>query len=243
MSINMSASALDQSLDLLKDTYNYNHWIYTLLRPWLGNNVLEVGSGPGNLTRFLLDREKLLCVEPNDYYLNNLKMLAHVHANISVVQGRDSCLANESYFNSFDTIVCLNVLEHINDDLETLKTFAHALNPLGALLLYVPACPWAYGTLDRKLGHYRRYNKKGLREKLREAGLIIHRCVYVNFIGVFGWWWTSCINRAESINPQKARLIDRCVPFLSALERIAPPPIGQSLFVVAKKNTETFGYP
>lgn len=229
------SSALDHSLDLLKDTYNYNHWIYSLLRPWLGNNVLEVGSGPGNLTRFLLDREQVLCIEPNVLYCSQLEKLAAVHRNITIENGDDRLLEEQQYPNRYDTLICLNVLEHIENDMETLQRFYNTLSNNGVLLLYVPASQWAYGTLDRNMGHFRRYNKIILKERVRQVGFEIVRCRYVNLIGVFGWWWTARCLKDSFINPQKARLVDKWVPILSALENICPPLVGQSLFLVAKK--------
>ena len=227
--------SLAQSLDLLRDTYNYNHWIFSLIRPWLGGNVLEIGSGPGNMTRFLFDRECLVCVEPSAVYCKNLDKLSQVHLNISVVRGDDSVLETMKS-NSYDTVVCLNVLEHIEDDARAIQRFNRVLKDGGHLVLYVPACSWAYGVIDKNLDHYCRYNRRLLQELMDGEGFDVVKCHYVNFIGLWGWVWSSRICGDSYIHPEKARFVDRLVPFISAIERVVRPFVGQSLFLVGKKR-------
>ena len=229
-------SELDNSLDYLKDTYNYNHWIYSMLRPWLGEKVLEVGSGTGNISRFLLDRNVLVCVEPCGDYLPGLHKLAEVHSNINVVAGDDGALDSIiERADLYDSVVCLNVLEHIEDHKKAVERFERILKSGGRLLLYVPACSWAFGKIDRKLGHFRRYNRKHLLKLVADSGFHIKKCRYVNFVGVWGWWWSSRILGEPGIKKNKAHFVDRLVPYISAIERLVPPPVGQSLFVVGEK--------
>ncbi len=228
-------NCLDHSLDLLKDTYNYNHWIYYLLRPYLGDAVLEVGSGCGNITRFLLDRKSLACLEPEPRYAAALAEMAAVHRNIRVAAGTLEDIPRPDLPEAaFDTVVCVNVLEHIQDDVAGLVRMRRMLAPGGRLLLYVPAGRPAYGALDQALGHYRRYTRRELAHKLESAGLRLVHARYVNFVGLLGWWWTSRVRRRTLILPAKARLVDKLVPYLSAWERLVPPVRGQSCFVVAQ---------
>jgi hypothetical protein len=127
------------------------------------------------------------------------------------------------------------VLEHIRDDVAGLKSMLANLAPGGALLLYVPACPFAFGTLDASLGHYRRYSKRSLRRLAAANGASLRLCRFVNMPGIFGWFWASRVSRDTRIEPRKARFVDRLAPYISAFERIIPPPIGQSLFAVIVK--------
>lgn len=231
-------AGLDHSLDLLSDTYNYNHWIYSLLRPWLGERVAEVGSGPGNITRFLLDRSHLVCIEPHEAYRQALEHLAEVHRNLSVFAGDDSLLEDPRISGQgIDTVICVNVLEHIENHERALSRFHAVLRDGGRLLLYVPACNWALGEIDRGLGHFRRYGRRQLIRLGEEAGFRIARCRYVNFLGLWGWWWAARVRKEAVIDPRKARVMDRAAPYLSALERIFPPIIGQSLLMVAEKSS------
>jgi SAM-dependent methyltransferase len=232
----IGSDGLAHSLDLLKDTYNYNHWIYSLIRPYIGNSVLEVGSGCGNISRFLLDRENLTCVEPLSEHAGVLNGLAKTHCNIRVVSSLLEELPNEDIpAGSYDSVVCINVLEHIKDDAQALRNLLEALRPGGMLLLYVPALGWAYGELDREMKHFRRYSAHRLKMLLKHAGFRIEHHRYVNFIGALGWWWSGRVLKEKVIDPRKARFVDRLAPHLMAWENLVRPLIGQSLFFVAKR--------
>jgi SAM-dependent methyltransferase len=227
---------LTQSLDLLSDTYNYNLWVYSLLRPHIGANVLEIGAGVGNVTQFLLPHPRVVCLEPEPRYNHALQKLAAVHRNIEVVHADIQGSGAEPFRNgTFDTVLCINVLEHIKDDTEAVRHMLSCLRPDGKMLLYVPACPSAFGVLDASLGHFRRYSRSALRRITKAAGGQLLSSRFVNMPGYFGWLWASRISRDTLIKPQKARFVDRLAPYISAVERIIPPPIGQSLLAVIAK--------
>jgi len=224
-------------LDLLADTYNYNHWVYSLLRPYIGDRVLEVGAGIGNLTRFLLQCERVVCLEPDRNNIAALNQLAQVHLNLKIIGATVETFSRRQLPSSgVDTVICVNVLEHIEDDTYATRRMVSTLRKEGRLLLYVPACQWAYGVLDASLGHLRRYSKQRLYELAREVGVRLVMCRYINFVGLFGWWWTSRISKETYIDPQKARFLDRLVPFLSASERLVKPIVGQSLLAILVKG-------
>lgn len=232
-----SRHALTHSLDLLADTYNYNHWIYSLLRPFLGPCICEIGAGIGNLSRFFLNATQLICIEPEAEYWAALDELSSVHLNMHVFKGPLEMYAPlPTAPNPTDTVVCINVLEHIQDDAKALQIMSSLVGSEGAILLYVPACSWAFGALDRALGHHRRYSRRGLWDLANKCQLHVSHCRHVNFIGAFGWWWVSRIRAQTRIDPEKARVVDRFVPFISAAERLLPPFIGQSLFAVLRKQ-------
>ena len=140
------------------------------------------------------------------------------------------------HFDSFDLITSCDVLEHITDDFDAVKKMVAMLKPGGRVLLYVPAATWAFGVLDKNLGHHRRYSKHRLISIAAASNVEIRRIKHVNCIGAFGWWWSSRIRKETFIPPEKARLVDRFVPYLSAFERIFPVPIGQSIFAVLEKR-------
>ena len=228
--------ALSHSLDLLKDTYNYNHWIYSLLRPFLGRTLCEVGAGTGNLTQFFLNLDQILCIEPEPGFRETLERMAAVHSNVRVLGGGlEDCAQLAEPAGAYDAVVCVNVLEHIEDDGQALRQMMELLQPGGRILLYVPAAPWAFGLLDAKLGHYRRYSRRRIRDLARACALQLEKCVYVNFIGAFGWCLHARILKKTVISPESARFVDRLVPYISAVERLLPPLTGQSIFAVLKK--------
>ena len=231
-----SPHALTKSLNLLADTYNYNHWIYSLMRPFLGDVLCEVGAGIGNLTRFFLNARRLVCIEPEPEYWDTLQQLSAIHRNITVARcGIEAFIAGRNSSERFDSVVCVNVLEHIQEQEHALRMMTNLLRPQGVVLLYVPACPWAYGRLDEALGHYRRYSKKQVKHLAHVCRLRLVQCRYVNCIGAFGWWWHSRVRKNAEIKPGPVRSFDRFVPYISALEHFLPLVVGQSLFAVLQQ--------
>jgi SAM-dependent methyltransferase len=132
--------------------------------------------------------------------------------------------------------VCLNVLEHIEDDRQALRGMASILGPGGVIVLLVPAFPALYGPIDSNLGHYRRYSRGAIATLADSTGLRIRKVHYVNAVGFFGWWVNSHILRRGAQSERQIEIFDRyLVPLLSRLEGMVPPPFGQSLFVVLEK--------
>lgn len=225
------------SLDLLRDTYNYNHWIYSAMRPYIGDNVVEVGSGPGNLTRFLLSATQLVCIEPDKNFVEKLAHLCSEHHNISVHHKfLDEIVIEKERGYPFDTVLSANVLEHIPDDRLALEQMADFLKPGGRLIVFVPALQWAYGAMDDELGHCRRYSRSDLEKLFEYINMNVVSIRYFNMIGALGWWWSGRIKKERFIDPAKARFMDRMVPYVSAIERLVPPLFGQSVVGVAVKE-------
>jgi SAM-dependent methyltransferase len=216
---------------------NYFAWQCRLVQNELGRRVVEVGCGVGNFTRMLLDREAVIAVDPEPGCIERLNSrypdCANLHAFV--------CAAPSPEFGSLarfrpDTCVCLNVLEHIEDDAAALAGMASVLQPGGVVVLLVPAFPALYGPIDRNLGHFRRYTRGRIRTLARRTGLRIRKMHYSNFIGFFGWWTNAHILKCEAQSAAQIRFFDRwLVPPMSALERLAPPPFGQSILAVIEK--------
>jgi hypothetical protein len=139
-----------------------------------------------------------------------------------------------------DSIVLVNVLEHIAEDQAFLDDAHAGLTPAGTLLLLVPALPQIYGSLDQSFGHYRRYTKTSLASKLHVSGFEIIRLAYVNLLGIAGWFLTGRLLRRTTLRPHYVRWYDQWViPWLSKLEERWQPPCGQSLLVIARKLDST----
>ena len=220
----------------------FNAWMMELVRPHLRGNVLEVGCGRGNLTELLLAEPigSLTCVDINPGHVE------HVLQRWSGVPGfcalcadiQDRGLVHKLQPRP-DTIVCLNVLEHIEDDMAALDVMAHLLAPEGRLVLLVPAFPWLYGTMDAGLRHYRRYTRADLTEKLSAAGLRVACWRYFGLLGMLGWFVNGRILRRPILPEGQLRLYDRLVPLFRWVERLSGPPIGQSLICVAIRALES----
>jgi SAM-dependent methyltransferase len=133
-----------------------------------------------------------------------------------------------------DTVICLNVLEHVRDDMLSLASVHRLLQPGGRLVLLVPAMPSLYGTLDRALGHFRRYTAAELRHVFAAAGFRLRHLEYFNLAGVPGWWLTGRVLKRTLIPTGSLRLYDALVP-LFRLERFLPWRLGQSLIAIGER--------
>ena len=213
----------------------FNAWMFDRLRPWIGSGrrVLEIGSGIGNLSAFLLDRERLVLTDTREEYLQRLRRRFAGRSNVSVARIflPDDLVALGD--ERFDAIICLNVLEHIEDDHRSLAALRGLLAPGGRLVLLVPALPVIYGEMDRALGHYRRYTRVGLRERFREAGYRLAHMEYFNLAGIPGWWWAGRVLGRRTIPRGPLKLYDVLVP-LFRLERFIPWRVGQSLIAIGE---------
>jgi SAM-dependent methyltransferase len=207
--------------------------MFDRLRPWVGGAVLEIGSGIGNLSTFLLDARRLVLTDTREEYLNRLRQRFAQYANVSVerlyLPNEHAALAGQR----FDTIICLNVLEHVDDDIGSLVAIRGMLAAGGRLVLLVPALPALYGTMDRALGHHRRYTRRGLGEVFRQTGFRLAHIEYFNLAGVPGWWFAGRVLRREMIPAGSLKLYDALVP-LFRLEQLLPWRIGQSLIAIGQ---------
>ena len=216
---------------------NYFAWQGRLVTPELGRRVIEVGCGIGNFTRFLLDRETVLAVDVDPACIERLHARYANQPNLHafVCEPESAEFAGMARWRP-DSCVCLNVLEHIEDDARALAAMASILAPNGVIVLLVPAFQPLYGPIDRNLGHYRRYSRRTLAALARRAGLSMKPAHYVNAIGFFGWWMNSHIFRRDAQSAAQIHIFDRyVVPWMSRLEALVPPPFGQSLFAVLRK--------
>jgi len=205
--------------------------MFDRLRRWVGRRVLEIGSGIGNLSAFLADSERLVLTDTREEYLDRLRTRFAKQPNIAVARlylpNELGALAGQK----FDTIICLNVLEHVDDDIAALQAMRRLLAPAGRLILLVPALPALYGTMDKALGHHRRYQCGALRSLLDATGFNVAHVEYFNLAGVPGWWFAGRVLRRRMIPAASLKLYDALVP-LFRLERFLPWRVGQSLIAI-----------
>jgi SAM-dependent methyltransferase len=218
---------------------NYFAWQHRLVIRELGRRVIEIGCGIGNFTRLMLDREAVLAVDVEPGCVERLQQRFPDRHNLRAV-ACDVMAPEFSELRSFraDSCVCLNVLEHIEDDRDALRRMAQVVTPGGVMVLLVPACPSLYGRIDELLGHCRRYTRASMSRLATDAGLRVKTCYYLNAIGFFGWWTNSHILKREAQSPAQIEFFDRyIVPVASRIEGLVRPPFGQSLFVVLEKSS------
>ncbi|MEO6725790.1 MAG: class I SAM-dependent methyltransferase [Blastocatellia bacterium] len=228
--------ALTATLNQLADLDRYNHWIYEQIAAAIGSRILEVGSGTGNITQFLWAHgSEVMATDVVPSYRNELQRLFGAKPNVQVGKfDLDSEAPAEFIVRPFDTVVCLNVLEHIEDDLFALEQMYNVLAPGGKLALLVPAHRILYGEFDRAVGHYRRYEKRELSNKLKQTGFVVREMKFFSLLATLPWLINGRLLKRDYLPVGQANLADRLVPLLK-LERLIGPPCGLSLIAIAQK--------
>jgi SAM-dependent methyltransferase len=219
---------------------NYYRWIVRHCRPYLRGTVLEFGAGTGNFSEHLLHEaiDKLILVEPAAGLVDVLRSRLPSDPRVEVCPGILQDFGDRLE-GRLDVVLSVNVLEHIEDDVAVLRTASRTLRPPGHLLLFVPAFPLLYGSLDVAFGHVRRYTKPTLTRTLGAAGFSPLTLRYMNVLGVLPWLLTGRVLRRTTLNPGVVALADRTmIPLTAALERLFTTPIGQGLFAVARKTLQ-----
>jgi len=220
----------------------YNAWIARELTPHVGQRVLEVGCGIGNMSDYFLERELLVCMDMMPGHVEVIRRRYAHRANVVTYAGdiTDPATITALRAYCFDTVLCLNVLEHIADERTAVAHMYELLRPGGCLLLFVPAGTYLYGTLDLALGHHRRYERNTLATLVHTAGFRIERLDYLNLAGMLGWWLNSRVLGRHLLPEGQLRLFNRLAPFFIAVERLLRAlwnvPLGQSLLCVARRS-------
>ncbi|HSE62270.1 MAG TPA: glycosyltransferase [Thermoanaerobaculia bacterium] len=216
----------------------YNRWLVSRFEHALGRRILEIGAGFGNITRHLKGRELLVASDLDPVALEHLKGTFRDDPSVRVASYRfplEAAAREEVRALDVDTVVCLNVLEHIEDDRATLANMREALRSGGRLVLLVPAFARLYGTLDEHLHHFRRYERDELDAKIREAGFVLEDLRFVNRPGIFGWWLNGRVLRRRVLPRGQLLAFKLLMPMLRREEE-RPPSRGLSLLAIARKE-------
>ena len=215
----------------------YFQWQASLAAEHLGRRVLEIGCGVGNFTRHLLDRDLVvgLDVVAECVAQHRDRFAEHPHVESTLLDILDPSVLH-LVDRGFDSIACLNVLEHISDDEKALQHMHAVLPPGGRAVLIVPAFSSLYGPIDRNLGHFRRYSKTSWKRLAHATGFREIVTEYMNMPGFFGWWLNARVfKKTEQSEHQIAIFDSLVVPVSSRVERLLSPPFGQSLFAVLER--------
>lgn len=212
-------------LDHLEGTGNYNRWIFRSIEPYLTGRILEVGCGTGTFSRMIAETaEHLTAMDLDEAFAARTKQRLSEYEHAVAIQGdATKSLPGDMY----DTVVMLDVLEHIDDDAAMLSALANRLAPGGKIVLKVPAIAALHNSMDRAVGHHRRYSKQGLRSAASAAGLTTVAVHPFNAAGIPGWWLNGVLGKTVAPSQQIGGF-DRLVPILSGLERLLPLPFGLS---------------
>jgi SAM-dependent methyltransferase len=228
-----------EDLETIQEARRYGEHVFSLFRPYIGRRVLEVGCGIGTMSRKLAEVVDLIVgIEPNANCVERVEEAMRDEPKFSLRPCLlEDCSTDELSSHGFDTVYCVNVLEHIEHDVAALRLFRDILAPGGRVLIFVPAVQAAYGPLDAELGHHRRYSRESLARAFADAGLGLEMIRYTNPIGLAGWLYNSYITKARVHSVAQVKLFETLVaPWALPLERVFTPPIGLSLMAVGVKH-------
>ena len=205
----------------------FNAWMADVIRPLCGQRVLEIGSGTGNLTRQLVPRDRYVASDINPLYISTLGALIpdrpYLDVQICDVTRRETFPAAGA---DFDTVICLNVLEHVEDDRGSLENIRAVLRPGGHALILVPRGPGLLGTLDEVLGHRRRYTPASLRAVADAAGFEVREIHDFNRVGTPAWWLNGKLLRRRSFGLFQIWMLNLLTPVFRRVDRFLPfPPL------------------
>lgn len=218
-------------LQSVRRARGFNKWMLSTFRGFIGKRVFEAGCGIGNFTELLLDRERLVCVDNDPFYVEIIQRRFGHLENVKAMAGdltSDEC-AREVAPERLDTIISLNVLEHIEHDRQVLGHYFDTLQPGGHAIVLVPAHPWLYSACDTTLGHVRRYTPDELKQKFADAGFEVVSLKQFNRLGVIGWLVNKLLGK-KSLSPSQMRMYELMLPLAKLMDWLK---LGPGLSVVA----------
>jgi 2-polyprenyl-3-methyl-5-hydroxy-6-metoxy-1,4-benzoquinol methylase len=212
-------------LDSLSGTTRFNRWMAeTVVLPHIGSRVLELGAGIGNLTQHLSrGRKAYTATDIDEEHLGRLRVRFRGRPNVAI--RKVDITAPEDFLDlrgKADTVVCLNVVEHVKDDLLALRNMRSALEAGGRAIILVPQDQSVYGTLDEVLGHFRRYSKADLKALMEAAGFEVDRIFEFNRVTRPGWWWNGRVLRRRTFGRLQLKIFDVLVPLWRRIDGVIP---------------------
>ena len=235
MSVDNKSTYFGRDLEAMSFAKNYYKWIVDEFKPYLGQNVLEVGAGTGNFSELLMEHVKrLVAFEPSENMYPLLKEHLARYPDVETVNSTFDREASK-FEGLVDSIVYVNVLEHIENDEQELRNVYKTLRPGGHALLFVPALSFLYSNFDKSIGHYRRYHKKDFVQLVRQVGFKTRKVKYFDLVGVIPWYVIFVLLR-RPMTGGKVSLYDKfVVPLMQKVEGCITPPVGKNLLLVVQK--------
>lgn len=219
----------------------YSQWIYHMYAEHIGKNVLDIGGGIGTAINFYIRKaERVITTELFDNQIDIMNERFKKFPYFKAVKA-DIIKDDFSEYGLFDTIILINVLEHIEDDVQALMNMRNLLTENGKIVVCVPAVRKLYCYMDKNVGHYRRYGKGELRTKAEKAGLRVIENKYMNFMGIIPYFLKGKLAKdtgggySTSIEEGESKLYSIATSILEPIEHIVKPPVGISEFIILSK--------
>ena len=227
--------------EAMPEAHRFHEWVYRSFAAWVGERTLEVGSGTGVYTEKLLRRGEVVAADVDPACLELVRVrcasprLECIQLDLDAAEDFDQLRDRQ-----FDTVISVNVLEHIANDVGAVQNLSRALQPGGRLILYVPAMPSLFGTLDETAGHHRRYTLTGLSALVELTGHRVVHASYKNAVSAVGWWVNGRLVKQRDLSARsmssQIRMYDRyLLPLTRLIDPLTSRFFGQSLLVVGEK--------
>lgn len=227
-----------KNLEILNENKNFTDWMYSEIKPHISGNILEIGSGIGTYSKKIIKdykKSKILLSDIDSNFISNLKKRYKTHKNIKVIK-LDIEKTKVLKYKNINTIIALNVLEHIKDDGGALNNLYNYLAPGGTAIILVPAHKKLYNCIDKAVGHYRRYQKKELINKINKTKFKLKEIKYFNFVSIFGWYVNGTILKKAIINKDATKILNWGIPLFKFFDKnVILNKMGISLIVVLEK--------
>lgn len=229
----VDSSAQEFWLEQLGSSPAINDWYFSKIRNHLGAKVLEIGCGVGTFTRLIGETgAEVLGLDINKEFV---EVARQATSDIDLVKVDQADVTNGDWNKEFDTVVALDVIEHIEDDRAMLEALFAALHPGGTAIIKVPAMQSIYGTLDEVVGHYRRYSRKTIEAVMSEAGFESIDVHYFNVPGILGWWLNGSLLRRTVPSAGQVEMFERLLPVVRAVDFVSPNCLGLSIVATATR--------
>jgi 2-polyprenyl-3-methyl-5-hydroxy-6-metoxy-1,4-benzoquinol methylase len=229
-----------KTLEVISKANRFNRWMYDTIRPYCYGNVLEIGSGTGNISSFFIeDGFQITLSDIGEHYLQILKKKFGGIANVKDIllldlEQHDFQNVYKEKENFFDTIYLLNVLEHIEEHGKAVQNCKYLLREGGTLIILVPAYSWLFSKLDKELNHYRRYTLNKLNRLLAENQISVKKQFYFNALGIAAWAYGK-IFRLSLIPAREMKMFNKIVPIAKMIDRIFFRSTGLSAIIIGMK--------
>ena len=230
------------TLEVIAKAERFNKWMYDQFKDQLKGEVLEIGSGIGNISQLVInDGHSTTLSDYNEEYYEKLKKKFSQNKNVREIVSIDLLDPNfenkySAYKEKFDSIFLLNVIEHIKDDELAVKNCNYLLKNKGHLVLLAPAYSWLYSSFDKQLGHYRRYSLDSLKDLLKKENFGILSGSYFNFAGIGGWLLFGKILNQKMLSKGEMSAFNKIVPIAKFMDKVFGGQIGLSIIVTGVKN-------
>jgi SAM-dependent methyltransferase len=231
------------TLEVIAKASRFNQWMYSEIKPFLKGNILEIGSGIGNISKFII--EAGFTVSLSDYNPAYCRILSQNFSHYPNVKAIHTIDLLQPYFEttyaslkeSFDSIILLNVIEHIADDKKAIKNCRFLLQKKGHLVVLAPAYQWLYCKFDKELGHFRRYSLSSMSSLVKEQGFDIIHQQHFNFAAIPGWFFSGKLLKNKTIGSNEMSFFDSIVPLAKLLDKLVMTKMGISTIVTGLKNS------